>query len=177
MQRRKRNTVLRVGVALLPPPQAALARGSICPCHATEYWTGRSGQLATPRKSQVPTPLQISARDMRCSKSPASVHMTYADQCPQRLSPRLGDFKARRFPKTEPHRPETRTIFCSAACARLNVCSQHACLPRQCPSLPAGQHYPENHACRNTKCCRHSSGWLGLTQGKIVHSLMGTNCS
>src|SRR5690242_7141038 len=31
VQRTKRNTVLRMGHALLPPPQAALARGSICP--------------------------------------------------------------------------------------------------------------------------------------------------
>jgi hypothetical protein len=55
VQKRKRNTVLRVGVALLPPPQAALARGSICPCHATEYWTRRSGHLATP--TAIGTPL------------------------------------------------------------------------------------------------------------------------
>lgn len=168
MQKRKRNTVSRVGVALLPPPQAALARGSICPCHATEYWTRRLGQLATPRAIGTPLHVLVLARDVHCS----SVHMTQANHCPQRLSPRLVDFKARRFPKAEPHRPETRSIFCSAACARLNVCSQHACLPRQCPSLPAGQHYLESHACRNTEGRRHSSGWLGLTQGEIVRGLM-----
>ena len=140
---------------------------------ATQRNTGLGARASSQHHARAKfQPLQISARDMRCSKSPASVHMTYADQCPQRLSPRLGDFKARRFPKTEPHRPETRTIFCSAACARLNVCSQHACLPRQCPSLPAGQHYLESHACRNTEGRRHSPGGLGLTQGEIVRGLM-----
>jgi hypothetical protein len=178
VQKRKRNTVLRVGVALLPPPQAALARGSICPCHATEYWTRRSGQLATPPKSHRATswnwtPLHIFARDMRCS----SVHMTQANHCPQRLSPRLGDFKPQGspFPQSRAASPRDPLNFL-LRCVRSAECLQPVCM--LAPPMPFRLRCQlasttwKSHACRNTERRRHSSGWLGLTQGEIVRGLM-----
>jgi hypothetical protein len=82
--------------------------------------------------------------------------------------------------QAEPHRPEARpnsaplrALGCKSA---FEVHLMHVC-PANAYPLPAGQHYPKSHACRNTEHCCHSLGWLGLTQGEIVQGLKGTNCS
>lgn len=143
---------------------------------ATQRNTGhaRTGQLATPRAE--PTPPQVHARDMRCSRAGEGLHRRVAAARGPATSPWLAGSQARRSPKAEPHRPETRSFFLlrcvrSVECLCLQPVPVCKSAPPM-PSLPAGQHYLESHACRNTERCRHSSGWLGSTQGKIVRCLV-----
>jgi hypothetical protein len=160
--------VLRLVDALLPPPQAA--RGSICPCHATDY-----GKRAKQRTASATSP---QSREIYHSRVKAHVSLCRDESQPPEAHVEASRLQVVWFPSKQ-SRIAPRPAQFLLRCVRSVDCLHTSCI--SAPPMPSRCQLASTTQTAMRVAilgrCRHSLGWLGLTQGKIVRALMGTNSS